>query len=348
MSKFIQIHTLTSYAPANLNREETGRPKTAKFGGFERLRVSSQSSKRNWRVSDVFQTSLADHIGTRTKKLGVEVFNYLIEKEVKEKDAKAWAIEIAGVFGKGKKDSLEIEQLAHISPSEKTAVFALADQLAAENRGPQKDELQLLKAENQAADIALFGRMLASSPEFNVEAACQVAHAISVENVTVESDYFTAVDDLNAGKGDQGAAHIGDSGFASAVLYNYICIDKEQLVDNLSGDLELANKTIASLLECIAKISPKGKQNSFASHAYASYILVEKGGQQPRSLASAFVSPVKALDERENVTQIAVQRLESQIKNFDSVYEPCADSRQFINVLTGEGNFKSLQAFAAD
>src|SRR5699024_12646885 len=118
------------------------------------------------------------------------------------------------VFGKIKKDSTEIEQLAHISSAEKAAAFALANVLAEEKRAPEKAELDLLKEENTAADIAMFGRMLASSPKFNVEAACQVAHVFTVHSVVVEDDYFTAVDDLNDGSEDAGSAHIGETGFA--------------------------------------------------------------------------------------------------------------------------------------
>ncbi|MBM7454225.1 CRISPR system Cascade subunit CasC [Oceanisphaera litoralis] len=344
MSKFIQLHLLTSYAPSNLNRDDLGRPKTARMGGTERLRVSSQSLKRNWRISDVFEQMLGAHIGTRTKRLGTEVFNKLSEQGVAEKQAKAWASEIAGVFGKNKKDSLEIEQLAHISPEEMQAVDKLVNTLAEENRAPEKEELLLLRHNVKAVDIAMFGRMLASSPEFNCEAACQVAHAISVHGVAVEEDYFTAVDDLNRGDSDLGAAHIGEAAFAAALFYSYICIDKELLVANLDGDLELADNAIAALVEAAVKVSPKGKQNSFASRAYASYVLAEKGEQQPRSLSVAFLKPIVG----ENQAEDAVQALQRQVDNFDKVYGACADDRYTVNALEGEGNFEQLKAFVAD
>ena len=99
MSKFIQLHLLTSYAPSNLNRDDLGRPKTAKMGGFDRLRVSSQSLKRNWRVSELFEEAMSGEIGIRTKKLGEEVFNTLVAGGVKDKQATSWASSIAGVFG---------------------------------------------------------------------------------------------------------------------------------------------------------------------------------------------------------------------------------------------------------
>lgn len=341
MSQFIQLHLLTSYAPSNLNRDDLGRPKTAKMGGFERLRVSSQSLKRNWRISELFEEAMAGHIGIRTKCFGVEVYEALLAADVKEKSAKEWAVMIAGVFGKGKKDSLEIEQLAHISPAEKAGTLELVKLLAAEDRAPTEAELKLLKADSTAVDIALFGRMLASSPAYNVEAACQVAHAISVHSVVVEDDYFTAVDDLNDGKIDSGSSHIGESGFAAALFYSYICINKSQLIKNLDGNEALANQAIQALTEAAVKISPKGKQNSFASRAYASFVLAEKGSQQPRSLSVAFLKPVNAEDQ----ATTAINALQSQAENFDKVYGACADERYAINAIKGEGSFDELAKF---
>lgn len=341
MSQFIQLHLLTSYAPSNLNRDDLGRPKTAKMGGFERLRVSSQSFKRNWRVSDLFEKAMAGNIGIRTKRFGIEVYEALLAEGVKEKSAKDWANSIAAVFGKGKKDSLEIEQLAHISPAEQEGALALAKLLAAEDRAPTDSELKLLKSDQTAVDIALFGRMLASSPAFNVEAACQVAHAISVHSVVVEDDYFTAVDDLNDGKTDSGSSHIGESGFAAALFYSYICINKSQLIENLDGNEELANNAIKALVEAAVKVSPTGKQNSFASRAYASFVLAEKGTQQPRSLSVAFLKPI--VDEDQATAAIAALQL--QADNFDKVYGACADERYAINAIQGEGSFDELAQF---
>lgn len=122
MSKFIQLHLLTSYAPSNLNRDDLGRPKTARMGGSERLRVSSQSLKRNWRCSDLFEQALAGHIGTRSKRFGEQLRLQLTAKGISDKKAIEWASAIAGQFGKLKKDSVEIEQLAHISPDRKSVV----------------------------------------------------------------------------------------------------------------------------------------------------------------------------------------------------------------------------------
>ncbi|MBD2783306.1 type I-E CRISPR-associated protein Cas7/Cse4/CasC [Xenorhabdus sp. DI] len=342
MSQFIQLHLLTSYPPANLNRDDLGRPKTAQMGGFERLRISSQSLKRHWRISDLFQDALAGHLGFRTKRFGFQVYQRLLNGGVKEKQAAEWASNIAGVFGKKKKeDPLEIEQLAHISPAEQDATLALVDTLIAENRAATEEELSLLSKAKMAVDIAMFGRMLAGSPAYGVEAACQVAHAISVHAVTVENDYFTAVDDLNNGKTDTGSSHIGETGFAAALFYSYICINKSLLIENLAGNEALANRAIAALTEAAVKIAPSGKQNSFGSRAYASYVLAEKGEYQPRSLSAAFLKPI---DDEDQATK-AIEKLEEQRKNFDHVYGACTDSHYRINAVTGEGRFAELVQF---
>ena len=353
MSQFIQLHILTSYPPANLNRDDLGRPKTAKMGGVDRLRVSSQSLKRTWRTSDLFQAAMSGHVGIRTKCLGLEAYQGLVAQGVAEKKALGWAKEIAGQFGALKKDKnkplkeLEIEQLVHISPAEQQAIDALVTLLASEQRGPETDELTLLRKEEQAVDIALFGRMLASKPAFNIEAACQVAHAISVHPVVIEDDYFTAVDDLNDHSEDAGAAHIGETGFAAGLFYTYICINKTQLIDNLGGDQALANRALAALTEAAVKVAPAGKQNSFGSRAYASYALAEMGSQQPRSLSVAFLKPV---DPRlsDDFSTDAIQALQQQQQNFDRVYGECADGRCALNAVTGEGSLQELLAFVCE
>ena len=349
MSDFIQLHLLTCYAPSNLNRDDLGRPKTAKMGGVDRLRVSSQSLKRAWRTSDLFQEAMSGHVGTRTKRLGVEAYKQMIENGVTEKDAAKWAKAIAGVFGSPKKDDkedvetgLEIEQLVHVSPREQQSIMDLADVLAKEKREPSKEELELLRKDQSAVDIALFGRMLASSPKFNVEAAAQVAHAVTVNRTVVEDDYFTAVDDLNKHEEDAGSAHIGEMGFGSGVFYGYICINRTLLVKNLGGDEELAGRAIRALAEAAAQIAPTGKQNSYASRARALYMLAEKGSQQPRQLSAAFLKPV----DDEDMAAAAIDRLNKLRENMDKVYGKCADSKYSVDVVVPDKNtFEGLLDF---
>ena len=343
MSRFIQLHLLTSYPPANLNRDDLGQPKTARLGGVERLRISSQSLKRAWRTSDVFNEALAGTIGTRTKRLGVEVFESLKRAGVAEKKAEEWAKKVATVYGAAKTETpLEIEQLVHVSPEERKSLDGLVAQLAAENRAPKDDELDALLHKQAAVDIAMFGRMLADKKQHNVEAAAQVAHAIGVHASPIEDDYFTAVDDLN--RDDQsGAGHLGEAGFAAAVFYQYICVDREHLKENLGGDEALTQRALRSLTEAALKVAPTGKQASFASRAYAHFALAEKGDQQPRSLSLAFLKPVNGLDYAAEATNALLRVRE----NMDKVYGKCADAHTQINAMSGEGKVSDLLDFVA-
>ncbi|MFT3666795.1 type I-E CRISPR-associated protein Cas7/Cse4/CasC [Piscinibacter sp.] len=350
MSRFAQLHLLTSYPPSNLNRDDTGRPKTALVGDALRLRISSQSLKRAWRCSERFEAALAGHLGTRTKLMGRQVFETLKRGGIAEKQAREWAKEIAKQFGKLKSDKktekdadLEIEQLAHFSPEEVAAVEALCKTLVERKTKPTEDELALLSQPRHAVDIAMFGRMLADAALFNVEAAVQVAHAFTVHRSAVEDDYFSAVDDLNP-REETGAAHIGERGYGAGLFYLYLCIDLELLQANLGGDAALRDRALEALVRAVTQVSPTGMQNSYGSRAYASYVLAEKGDQQPRSLAQAFLKPVKPWGEL-GVLEQAVVSLEKRRDSFDKVYGACADARYMLDVEKGEGSLDGLVGF---
>jgi CRISPR system Cascade subunit CasC len=397
MTTFIQFHLLTSYPPANLNRDDLGRPKTAVMGGAQRLRISSQSLKRAWRTSALFEEALSGHVGVRTKEIGTKVVESILtgrsladilwkgdstEKApsgISEGNAKKWAWAIASVFvdkagggeeteesdedtennkgTKGKepqkkkqkksnvdRDTLKSEQLVFYSVEEIEAIDKLIKTLIKEKREPRQDELgALLTKHHRTADLALFGRMLAGSPDHNGDAAVQVAHAITVHKVAVEDDYFTAVDDLNKGDQDMGAGHIGETEFAAGLFYLYACIDRDLLVKNLKGDEDLACKTLRALTECAATIAPNGKQNSFASRAYASYILAEKGNRQPRTLSVAFLKPVNGAD----MLSDAIVALNAARDNIDKVYGKVSEASYALNAVTGQGSLMELLDFAS-
>lgn len=323
-------------------------PKTAVMGGTQRLRISSQSLKRAWRTSDLFEATLKGNLGTRTKRMGVEIFEALKKDGIAEGDAKTWARKIAEVFGDREAEAkdkplkdLEIKQLFHFSPEENDAIKGLVEKLAKAKRGPSDDELNLLRETHRAVDVAMFGRMLAEAPKYNTDAAVQVAHAITVHEVAVEDDYFTAVDDLNKRDVDAGAGHIGETEFAAGLFYLYVCIDRDLLEKNLEGDKTLASKTLEALVNAAAKVSPTGKQNSFASRAHASYLLAEKGTEQPRSLSVAFLKPVGGRD----MLAEAVTALSTTRENMEKVYG-CGDqiSEQF-NANSGKGTLKEVLKF---
>ncbi|MCL2661498.1 MAG: type I-E CRISPR-associated protein Cas7/Cse4/CasC, partial [Acidobacteriaceae bacterium] len=327
--------------PANLNRDDLGQPKTAKLGGTERLRISSQSLKRAWRTSDVFKTALDGTIGTRTKRMGVEVFESFRIVGVAEKKAEEWAKKIAAVYGALKKENpLEIEQLVHVSPEERISLDKLMTKLVIEDRAPTKEELDDLLHTQTAVDIAMFGRMLAKKPEYNTEAAVQVAHAIGVHASNIEDDYFTAVDDLNRDD-ETGAGYIGEAAFAASVFYLYICIDRDQLKENLGGEEDLTRRALRALTEAALKVAPTGRQNSFASRAYAHFALAEKGNQQPRSLSLAFLKPVQG-DAYASQATAALLRIR---ENMDKVYGNCADCHAQMNVIEGKGSVAELLDF---
>lgn len=342
MTKFIQTHALTVYAPSNLNRDDTGRPKCAQFGGVNRLRISSQALKRAIRTSDAFKARVGKCRGERTQRLGEVIRKHLVDKKVEADKAKEIAREIAGVFGKikdaksadkeGRDTSTYIEQLAFISAEESEQALAWAEKLSAGETLPEKAQdrvAALLKAADGATDIAMFGRMLADNPEFNREAAVQIAHAITTHRVDVEDDFYTAVDDLKRPSEDAGAGFIGELGFGSGVFYTYACIDRELLKTNLAGDEPLTQRSIAALVEGLATASPSGKQASFASRARASYMRIEKGAQQPRSLAAAFLKPVRG----EDLLEGSIKNLEALADQMNRAYGDCFNEVSTMNVV---------------
>jgi len=370
MSRFLQMHLLTFVPPANLNRDDTGRPKTAVVGGATRLRLSSQALKRAWRTSEVFATALKDHMGLRTQRLGELIEQGLIAEGVAADRALAAARAVAGAFGKLRgedKNTARIEQLAFIAPEEREAAFALARRYAsgdlplpdqAKTKGEGKSTtkeggkedtllspaLKLLRDSDTAADIALFGRMLADNPAFNREAAAQVAHAITTHRVVVEDDFYTAVDDLKQPAEDAGAGFIGEAAFGSGVFYLYLSINRDLLIRNLGGGAagtDLADKAIAALIEAAATTAPSGKQNSFAAHARAGYILAEKGDAQPRTLAGAFAKPVEGMD----LLPASIAALQTFREALDKAYGPAAQASAELQV-GSHGSLTEILAFA--
>jgi CRISPR system Cascade subunit CasC len=344
MNRFLQLHLLTFFPPANLNRDDTGRPKTAVVGGATRLRLSSQALKRAWRTSEIFTAALDGHMGIRTLRFGETVRAHLIAGGMADDRALAAAREIAGVFGTIKeaadKHPAQIKQLAFLSPEEQAAALALADRMLAGEKVNAK-EAGLLRATDSAADIALFGRMLADDPDYNREAAAQVAHAITTHKVTVEDDYYTAVDDLKTKADDAGAGFLGEAAFGSGVFYLYLCVDRALLLRNLGGDAALARTALGALVEAAATVAPRGKQNSFAAHGRAHYALAECGTKQPRTLAGAFVRPVSGQD----LMTRSIEELTQFRRDLDDAYATVPEAACVMHV-GRSGSLADIVAFA--
>jgi len=350
MSHFLQLHFLTIYPPSNPNRDDQGRPKTAIFGGVSRLRLSSQSLKRAARMSEAMQRALAGHLGQRTQRLGDEVRACLAEQGADEKQATGIAKQVADVFGKVDEKALKdgnvrIRQLAFVSPDERAFALELALKAYKGEALPDNKALKklVLRSADGAADIAMFGRMLADDPDFNREAAVQISHAITTHKAAVEDDFYTAVDDLKTTAEDAGAGFVGDAGFGSGVYYLYACVDTDLLVENLAGDRELAQKSIAALIEALATSSPSGKKNSFAHQTRAGFIRAECGTEQPRSLAGAFFKPV----DGDDLMQASVAALRQTAAQMDAAYGDPARSPLEMNVAASEHTLADIKSFGA-
>ncbi len=247
MSRFLQLHYLTVYPLSNPNRDDQGRPKSASYGGAPRLRISSQALKRAARLSDAMQNDLKGHLGERTQRIGEVIRDTLEHEGVPDKKAAELAEKVTDVFGKidetAKKDKkIRTRQLAFISPEERETAIDLARRAAAGEDLPDLNALKktVLRTADGAADVAMFGRMLADDPDFNREAAVQVSHALTTHRAQVEDDFYTAVDDLKRPSEDAGAGFVGEAGFGSGVFYIYACVDTALLKENLNGDSALA------------------------------------------------------------------------------------------------------------
>lgn len=322
-----EIHMIKNYPPTNLNRDDTGAPKTCVFGGTTRGRISSQCLKRSWRTSDLFKAEIgADKLGIRTRKLPELVANRLLELGVAPEYVEAVKSKISGFGnkdGKETKDGTGTAQMVFYAPQDIEAVaLAVKDELDACKTLKDVEKLKGKDLQNAAAnagqtrpvtlDIALFGRMVTSDAFRDVEAAMQVAHAISTNKVNVESDYFTAMDDLLRGDtiDEKGAGMIGDVDYNASCYYLYASLDTDALKKNLqdadNADA-LAASVLPALLRTMAFTNPSGKQNSFAGHVLPSCFLVEcKEQKLPVSLVNAFVEPVKGQDQvKESIQRLA-------------------------------------------
>ena len=332
-----EIHMLKNYPPTNLNRDDTGAPKTCVFGGTTRGRISSQCLKRTWRTSDLFKAEIgADRLGVRTRKLPELVADRLLELGVRPEFVDAVRPKISGFGnkdGKETKDGAVTAQMIFFAPQDIDAV-AQAVKEALKACKTVKDVEKLKAKDLQAAavdadntrpvtlDIALFGRMVTSDAFRDVEASMQVAHAISTNKISVESDYFTAMDDLLGGESmdEKGAGMIGDVDYNASCYYLYASLDTDALKDALK-DAENADEIIRAalpaLLRAMAFTNPSGKQNSFAGHVLPSAFLVEcKEKKIPVSLVNAFVEPVRGQDQvKESIRRLADEE-DLTVRNF--------------------------------
>lgn len=327
---FIDFHVIQTVPPSCVNRDDTGSPKTAIYGGVRRARVSSQAWKRAMR--EMFKEHFKiDELGVRTLKV-VEIVADKIKAfnpATADDEAVKMAVKIlteAGVKTKEEKPkkTKNDEEAQAKTPKAEALFFMSAKQaenlanLALSGNYDKKSAKAALQA-NQGVDIALFGRMAASDPELNCDACAQVAHSISTHAVTNEYDYFTAVDDLQK-EDEAGAGMIGTVEFNSATLYRYANVAAHNLYKELGEDSVALGKAVSEFARAFISSMPTGKQNTFANCTLPDAVMVTIRNDRPINLAGAFEKPVKNAREGGGYKTISIEALAKYAKNVYSDY----------------------------
>ena len=384
----IEIHILQNHAPSNLNRDQSGSPKECVFGGYKRARISSQCLKRTIRRSDLFREEMEGRLATRTRQLPELVRQRLLDENFSLEMAAYAAERVSGV-GNGKETlqkpdksgKLLTAQSMFLTEADVRAVVEAFKDIAqdktleqvraafeAKKKGKKtaegdEEEGGGLRLQEQATlkgfrpvtvDVALFGRMTTSEAFRDVDAACQVAHALSTHQVAHEFDYFTAVDDL-AGQSeeeeDAGADMIGDVEFNSACYYKYFSVDLAGLVSNLTGRRNtspadtaaaqaLAIQAVDALLRSAIMTTPTGKQNTFAAHQLPAAVLVEvRPARTPVSYANAFVSPARA-GKGDDLVSDSLTKLASHVQALTEGFNLPATARFLLAPLPDQSRFQ--------
>lgn len=288
-AKTVELHLLQSFPPSCVNRDGNNSPKDCTFGDVRRARISSQSLKRAIRQSDAFSETIGEAIAVRSKLMrDKKLIPYLLEKGLDQAAAEKAADEFRRELAKDDKKPNQTSVGLYFGDAE---LFGMLD--AYRQGYPKWKE----KGGRKSADVALFGRMLAESADLNVNAASQVAHAISTHRLSQEMDYWTAADDLknkNEEGGDAGAGMLGTAEFNASVFYRYACVSLPILKDNL-GDEEFTRKTVEAFLLASWDAIPTGKLNGhahFTPPLLAIGVVRTKG--MPLNLCNAFLKPVRA------------------------------------------------------
>ena len=287
---FVDFHVLQTVPPSCVNRDDTGRPKTAVYGGTTRARVSSQSWKHA--IREYFTTHIPEFdLGKRTKRIVGLVADAIHELRAdldEEKTLKMaeHALKNAGL--KIKSADKGTDALFFISNEQ---VKALAE-LAVSGETGKKKYAEALKI-HPSIDMVMFGRMVASDPSLNYDATVQVAHSISTHTVHTEYDYFTAVDDCSS-EDNAGAGHLGTTEFNSATLYRYATINVSEL-KKFAG--ERTAEAVSDFARAFVQSMPTGKINAYANFTVPDDVYITVRRDQPINLCGAFERPVRSKAE---------------------------------------------------
>ncbi|KGO33329.1 hypothetical protein JT06_14825 [Desulfobulbus sp. Tol-SR] len=367
-----ELHIIQNFAPSNLNRDDSNTPKDCHFGGYRRARISSQCIKRSVRCHPAFSDAVEaakGETGVRTKRLKARLVEVLTSQHSKTQgEAEKAASAIIDLLGFKIAEAEKTQYLLYLGEGEienlvKISLPSWEELLKLEiNKEKKKkdttipDTLKQIQisiksiigksrqsARSYAADIALFGRMVADNKNMNVDAACQVAHAISTHKVEMEMDYFTAIDDLQPGE-DSGSDMIGIVEFNSSCFYRYSAIDISKLKENLGFNNDLLAATIKGYLEASIKAVPTGKQNSMAAQNPPGYVrvMIRKDGF-PWSLANAFQKPVFP-NKSNSLEEESISKLEGYLDSLKKVYgeDSIICNASFNIYQPGNGSFTDL------
>lgn len=314
----IELHILQSFPVTCLNRDDLGAPKSAIFGGIQRARVSSQCWKRA--VREFAHETKPELFGaSRSKILGPAIDR--AAKDLGADDRLAAAIKeiVLEAMNKDEKRADMVKTLFFFSPESLKNVVRplvtegdkkLSDEIVdgllsgddkkikKAKKDAEKISKDLLKAFGEkvfdAADIALFGRMVADDASQTVEGAALFSHALSTHAVRSELDFFSAVDDEKKSADDAGAGQIGTIEYSSACYYRYIGVNLDLLKKSNLFDQAQIKVVLENFIKAAVLAVPSARKNSMAGPTRPSYVLALKRTGQPLSLANAFEKPVEA------------------------------------------------------
>lgn len=308
---FLDIHAIQTVPPSNINRDDTGSPKTAQYGGVTRARVSSQSWKRAIRKY-FYDKGHIQNSGIRS----CDIVNY-IAKIIVEKDksiSNEDAIKLVEKTLNAAKLSTKDQKLK--------ALFFISDNQADKfaqaclDKKSDKTELQEILKTDTSIDIALFGRMLADDHSLNEDASSQVAHAISTHAIESEFDFYSAVDDL-APDDNAGVVLLGTLEYDSSTLYRYANIALHDFYRQL-GDKEEVIAAVKLFVEAFVKSMPTGKINSFANQTLPQAVVVSLRSDRPINLVSAFEEPVKS---ENGYVDKSIQKLFAEYVKYEKILD---------------------------
>lgn len=313
--RHLELHMLQSVPVACLNRDDFGSPKTALFGNVQRARVSSQSWKRAAR--ELMREEAPALFGGQRTRLVLEPLCRLLQNNgLSEEDARKGAEELGNAISKLDTPPVRVKTLFFTSPLELEALAAAY--IAADNNAKKAVKELAKHPLKDAADIALFGRMVASDHSLTLEGAALFSHALSTHKVSNEIDFFAAVDDLQP-EDEAGAGMTGTLEFNSATYYRFAALNLDLLAQHLSAlSVEERQEVVCNFISATLRAVPVARKNSMNAATLPSHVLVivrEKG--HPVQLVNAFEKPVWT---KGGLMEESVDRLEQEYAHLKEVW----------------------------